>query len=256
MNQNRAMTDYTPHIFRIQRYSIHDGPGIRTILFFQGCPLACGWCHNPESQARTGVGLGPDSLAGHLMKEIEKDLVFYDESNGGVTFSGGEPLCQPALLMDLLTACQERGIHTCLDTSGHAPLDTLTSAARLADLILYDIKAVDRELHQTITGKSSGLILENLKHLSDQGLSVILRFPLIPSMTDTKENIHQVIEFLVQETRFRQIHILPFHNTGAGKYETLDMSNTLKHIKPPSKERVEAVARQFAQSGFDTHMGG
>lgn len=253
------MTDYTPHIFRIQRYSIHDGPGIRTTLFFQGCPLACGWCHNPESQAQSGVGSGPDGLAAdlttNLIKEIEKDLIFYDES-GGATFSGGEPLTQPGLLMELLTACREREIHTCLDTSGHAPLEILTSAARLADLILYDIKAVDGELHQKITGKPSGLILENLKHLSDQELPVILRFPLIPTMTDTKENIHQIIEFLVQETRFRQIHILPFHNTGAGKYEALDMTNSLKEINPPSKDRVEAVARQFVQSGFDTHMGG
>ncbi len=246
-------------VFDIKHYAINDGPGIRTTLFFQGCPLACAWCHNPESQAQTDLGSGPDcqpaDLTTNLIKEIEKDLIFYDES-GGATFSGGEPLTQPGLLMELLMACREREIHTCLDTSGHAPLDTLTSAARLADLILYDIKAVDSELHQTITGKPSDLILENLKHLSDQGVPVILRFPLIPSMTDTKENIHQVIEFLVQETRFRQIHILPFHNTGAGKYEILDMTNTLKDIKPPSRDRVEAAARQFVQSGFDTHMGG
>ena len=250
------MSNYSPQIFRIQRYSIHDGPGIRTTLFFQGCPLACAWCHNPESQAMAGNDPSWKTLTAGLIREIEKDNIFYDESNGGVTFSGGEPLCLPHLLMDLITACRERQIHTCLDTSGYAPFEVLKPAAMAADLILYDIKAVDARLHQTLTGQSSELILENLKQLSDLDVQVTLRFPLIPSMTDTEDNINEIIEFLVQETRFRQIHILPFHNAGSGKYEVLNMKNKLKDIKPPSEDRVQTVAQHFASRGFDTHMGG
>ncbi|MCG8615207.1 MAG: radical SAM protein, partial [Desulfobacterales bacterium] len=214
------MADYSPYIFRIQRYSIHDGPGIRTTLFFQGCPLACRWCHNPESQAmhqKISETEVPD-LVDRLLREIEKDLIYYDDSGGGVTLSGGEPLCQPELLWALIAACREREIHTCLDTSGYAPADALERAARAADLVLYDIKAVDTLLHERITGKPVARVLENLVRLDRLDTPCRLRFPLIPGYTDSEENISDILDFLGGQNCFRDIHILPYHNTAEAKY--------------------------------------
>lgn len=251
------MKDFSPHIFRIQRYSIHDGPGIRTTLFFQGCPLACAWCHNPESQPMIRKrDFTPPDLVRTLVREIEKDLIYFDESGGGVTFSGGDPLCRPDLLMALLASCREREIHTCLDTSGYAPFDILEPAARAADMVLYDIKIMDEKRHEAFTGKSSGLILENLEKLSVRSIPVRLRFPLIPSMTDSLENIEAVIAFLENRTQYRDIHILPFHSTGAGKYLSMGKDNPTKEIRPPQASQVAAVARQFAARGFNTRIGG
>lgn len=249
------MTDITPYIFRIQRCSVHDGPGIRTTLFFQGCPLACKWCHNPESQAM-GPSHTPGDLVPGLVKEIEKDLIFYDESNGGVTFSGGEPLCRPTLLLPLLSACRDRDIHTCLDTCGFGPYPVLEQAALAAGQVLFDIKIVDDREASAHTGKPARPILDNLERLSKTKANLVPRFPLIPGYTDTDQNIEQAADFLATRTRFREIHILPFHNTGEGKYQRLDIKNHLKHVRPPASEQVDAVASYFSGRGFNTHTGG
>ena len=246
------------HIFKIQRYSIHDGPGIRTTLFFQGCPLSCRWCHNPESQEMP-VETNPEDLdrvAAVLMNEIEKDTIFYDDSGGGVTFSGGEPLCQPQLLFRLLDQCREKGIHTCLDTSGYADTKIVMKAAGKTDLMLYDIKLIDRALHEKFTGKSVVPVLENLKRLSGQNANIRLRFPLIPQLTDTNENIEAVMAFLKKNTVYRDIHILPFHKAGEKKYATLNMRNELKDISPPSAKRVAEVREQLESRGFSVTIGG
>lgn len=246
------------NIFKIQRYSIHDGPGIRTTLFFQGCPLSCRWCHNPESQAMP-LEINPEELdrfAAVLMEEIEKDLIFYDDSDGGVTFSGGEPLCQPRLLFRLLDQCREKEIHTCLDTSGYADVKIVLKAAEKADLILYDIKLIDETLHEKFTGKSVFPVLENLKQLSRQNANIRLRFPLIPQVTDTHENIEAITAFLKENTIYRDIHILPFHKAGEKKYQTLNMKNYLQDILAPSHERVAKIKEQFASKGFKVIIGG
>jgi pyruvate formate lyase activating enzyme len=268
------MVDITPYVFKIQRYCLHDGPGIRTTLFFQGCPLSCAWCHNPESQAMgvalnpmeavTQAALGSDNPFGELVetlvREIEKDVIFYDESGGGVTFSGGEPLSRPDLLLALVAACRDRGIHTCLDTSGFAPFNILRSIATAVDLVLFDIKIMANKDHLALTGQPVGLVLENLKKLSllqvnKKQVNLKLRFPLIPTMTDTLENMDQILAFLTQETRFRQIHILPFHATGQAKYERLKR-NYVKQINPPTDEQVEKVRLKFEAGGFKTMIGG
>lgn len=252
------MVNMTPSIFKIQRYSIHDGPGIRTTLFFQGCPLSCQWCHNPESQAMGKVSQVKNSgdLVESLVREIERDRIFYDESGGGVTFSGGEPLAQPKLLLSLLSACREQEIHTCLDTCGFAPFDILKAAATAADLVLFDIKIMADQDHQAFTGKPVEPILENLRKLAHLRVPLKLRFPLIPTRTDTRDNIRQMIEFLTRQTPYRDIHILPFHTSGDGKYERLKMKNQLHHIGPPTKERVEEVRQMFEVKGFNTTIGG
>ena len=274
----KLKADINSYIFKIQRYSIHDGPGIRTTLFFQGCPLSCWWCHNPESQAPVTKSPGravfstdqipvatdqvPISqgqirdLVETLVREIKKDNIFYDESGGGVTFSGGEPLGNPELLIPLMDACQQEEIHICLDTSGYAPFPVLKNAATRADLVLYDIKIMDNLAHQSFTGKPVNLILENLKKLSRLKINLKLRFPLIPTLTDTEENIGSIIDFLVKETIYRDIHILPFHNTGEGKYEMLKRENQCKYLHPPTDDQVENIRQIFAASGFQTTIGG
>ena len=251
MDENQA-------IFKIQKYSIHDGPGIRTTLFFQGCPLSCRWCHNPESQAMSLKikAEDMDRVVTGLMEEIEKDLIFYDDSGGGVTFSGGEPLSQPELLFKLLDLCREKEIHTCLDTSGYADIEILLTAAEKADLILYDIKLVDEKAHRKYTGKSGCLVLDNLKQLSKQKANIKLRFPLIPQMTDMDENLGRIIAYLKRDTIYRDIHILPFHKTGEAKYKVLNIKNYLQDIQPPSKESILKVKEQFESKGFSVTIGG
>ncbi|MCM2284255.1 MAG: glycyl-radical enzyme activating protein [Desulfobacula sp.] len=246
------------HIFKIQRYSIHDGPGIRTTLFFQGCPLRCPWCHNPESQKMPGKIRAEemDGLVSGLISEIEKDRIFYDDSGGGATFSGGEPLSRPDLLFRLLDQCREGEIHTCVDTSGCADAKFLSGLAEKADLILYDIKLMDAKAHETLIGKPVFPVLDNLRRLSDQKANVWMRFPFIPGMTDTKANIKAVMCFLEKDTVFRKIHILPFHKAGEGKYEALKFKNPMKEIKPPSPERVAEVKAEFESRGFQVIIGG
>jgi pyruvate formate lyase activating enzyme len=191
-----------------------------------------------------------------LKEEIDKDMIFYDDSGGGVTFSGGEPLCQPELLSRLLAQCREKEIHTCLDTSGYADPEVLLSVSQKTDLILYDIKLKDETAHKTATGKSVLPVLDNLKQLSDRKADVRVRFPLIPKMTDTKENIARVISFLNENTGYRDIHILPFHKAGEGKYEALKMKNYMKDIVAPSPERVGEIKEQFESYGFSVTIGG
>lgn len=241
-------------IYKIQRYAVHDGPGIRTTLFFQGCPLSCRWCHNPESQGM------PTGTAGHdpapVIREIKKDLIFYDQSGGGVTFSGGEPLCHPDLLFRLLDTCRKTGIHTCLDTCGHASWDILSAAAARSDLIHFDVKIAGKADHIAFTGRSPERIMDNLTRLSRTGARVRLRFPLIPGITDTPENIDGLITFLTARTRYRDIDILPYHDTAKGKYQKLNRPYALDHIRPPDTTAVDAVTHRFDTHGFTVTIGG
>ena len=245
-------------IFKVQRFAIHDGPGIRTTLFFKGCPLSCQWCHNPESQAMPESINGTDIevAAKPVIDSIMKDLIFYDESGGGVTFSGGEPLCQPELLMFLLEYCQENGIHTCLDTCGFAPWDRLSAASSMADLVHFDIKLVSETDHAAHTGKSSELILDNLCRLARTDTSVRLRFPLIPGITDTHSNVDRIIGFILKHTPYRDIDILPYHDTAKGKYEKLGQPYALSHIRPPDENCINRVKHRFETSGFTVTIGG
>jgi pyruvate formate lyase activating enzyme len=235
-------------IFDIKKFSIHDGPGIRTTVFFKACPLSCQWCHNPESQAPelemmvrpsrciqcqaclsvcaqgaisweydlaftdmercTLCGacveachseareiVGREMTVAQVMTEIEKDIAFYEESGGGVTFSGGEPLQQRDFLLALLKGCKERGIHTAVDTSGFAAWETLDSVRQHVNLFLYDLKLMDDTRHQRFTGVSNELILRNLQMLSAHRHSILLRVPIIPGINDDDENIRQIGAF-------------------------------------------------------------
>jgi pyruvate formate lyase activating enzyme len=296
-------------VFDIQKFSLHDGPGIRTTVFFKGCPLNCWWCHNPESQAvrpeimfhakrciRCGAceavctqgaisrngdlvstdeekctlcgacvescyaeareAVGQEVTVSQVMDEIERDVVFYDESGGGATFSGGEPLLQPDFLLALLQACKEREIHTALDTCGFASWETLDRIRGLVDLFLYDLKLMDSTRHRKFTGVPNDLILKNLQMLSAQGHNVILRLPIIPGLNDDEENIRQTGEFATASLGLNRVDILPYHHTATDKYKRLKRDYELSQIRPPSNARMAEIAQILGGFGLEVKIGG
>ena len=261
-------------IYDIKRFTVHDGPGIRVTVFLKGCPLRCLWCHNPESmeQKPCRVGkvlklngkdflkeeiIGYEILAEHLFAELEKERVFMDESGGGVTFSGGEPLLQFDFLMEMLKICKTNGMYTAIDTSLYASWKNIKAVSEFADLFLVDLKMMNSEAHQINTGVSNDLILENIKKLSDTNASIVIRIPLIPGITTSEENIKDSISFLktLNET-IREVHLLPFHPTAKEKYKRLGMENTLGHLNSLQKEEVKSIKQQFIHAGFIVKTGG
>jgi len=263
-------------VFDIKKYSLHDGPGIRTSVFLKGCPLKCWWCHNPESQnpqpdivEKTGRrsefythysenkdAIGKEVTVEDVIREIEKDVIFYDTSGGGVTFSGGEPLMQPDFLWALLTECKGRGLHTAVDTSGYGPFDILSRMVPITDLFLYDLKLMDDNAHQKYTGVSGVLILDNLRRLEEKGKEIDIRIPIIPSITDNEENLTQIMDFLLQLDHIPNVSLLPYNRFGTEKYKRLHIQNRMKNVSPPSQEAMEAIKRQFKRRGFQAKIGG
>jgi len=241
-------------IFDIKRFSINDGPGIRTTVFFKGCPMRCAWCHNPESQKRAPQKAGDRGIIGEvktfeeILREIEKETIFHDQSGGGVTFSGGEPLAQPKLLGALLDECRRMGIHTTVDTSGCVPPKIFNSIIGKPDLFLYDLKIMDDRNHVKFTGASNRNVMKNLRALSKKRKNVIIRFPVIPGITDSGENIRAVCRF-VSSLKFRRIDLLPYHRTAEAKYRRLGMKNRMKGVKTPSDERMSGIKKLFQKYG-------
>lgn len=261
-------------IFDIKRFAIHDGPGIRTTVFFKGCPLECWWCHNPEGQkqepeimvrdcisegtvvSRKDETIGREVTIDEVMHEIEKELIFYEESGGGVTLSGGEPLMQQEFAVTLLDTCRERGIHTALDTCGYAPTEIFTPVIDKADLFLYDLKIIDDEKHRDYTGVSNRLIIDNLKVLSERKKQTYIRFTIIPGVTDTDENIRGAIDLVSALQNIEEIDLLPFYNYASEKYKRLNRENRMRDVKPPSDERLKEIKQRFEQNGFTVKIGG
>ena len=259
-------------IFDIKHYAVHDGPGIRQTVFFKGCPLSCWWCHNPESQlpevetytrvksldGRTyhrentiGYHVTPDEL----IQTIQSDTIFFDESGGGVTFSGGEPLMQPEFLREVASRCMDTNIHTALDTSGYAPQEVLMKILPFLDLILYDIKIMDDALHQKYTGVSNRQILENLKILNESGKEVRLRFPVIPGITDTEKNLKAIKKFLTQFNKIKHIDLLSYHDISRGKYNRFGKDNKMGSQKM-EEGSIGHIQKDFESLGFQVQVGG
>ena len=246
--------------FDIKRFAIHDGPGIRSTVFFTGCPLRCAWCHNPEAfvldepDARPAEGGPREWTADELVRELERDLPYYDRSGGGVTLSGGEPLGQPEFVLELLEKCRQRELHTALDTSGCVEPVVVERAARLCDLMLYDLKAIDDEVHREWTGASNVQSLENLMLLSGLEVETWIRVPLVPGVNDDPGEITAMIEFL-KDTRFRRVSVLPYHRIASGKYPRLGLVNRLEDVEPPGDDEVNQVKERFINAGFETVVG-
>jgi pyruvate formate lyase activating enzyme len=296
-------------IFDIKKYSINDGPGIRTTVFFKGCPLRCPWCHNPEGQSffpevmlrpsrclvdcsecitvcepralsKPGVALslerdkctlcrmcadvcpaeaieiaGRRASVGEVMAEIEKDRIFYEESRGGVTFSGGEPLAQPDFLAELLAACRKKGLHTTVDTCGFAPAEALGRAATLADLFLYDLKIMDEKKHDDMTGQPNSVILKNLRSLVGRGKAVIVRLPLVPGVNDDDQNVRAVAAFLRDLGGISEVSLLPYHKMGLEKHKGLEKKGRAGVFSTPTSERVEKIKTDLESAGFSVRIG-
>lgn len=243
-------------IFDIERNSFVDGPGIRTTVFFKGCNLRCKWCHNPESQSAkpqimfykdkcTGCGrcrnvtkkdadficfndakkiCGKEYTADEVLNEILKDKAFYENSKGGVTFSGGECMLQIDFLLEILKKCKENGIHTAVDTAGNVPWSSFEKIMPYTDLFLYDVKCLSQQLHIEGTGVSNKLLLENLKKLSAcfDG-DIIIRVPVICGFNADEAEIRSIGEFL-KTLNVKKTELLPYHKMGEHKYDALGIA--------------------------------
>ncbi len=297
-------------IFDIKHYAIHDGPGIRSTVFFKGCSLQCQWCHNPEgihtepeiflrnekcpSECRFCISACPNGairrnkgsievdlslcdlcseceeacvygaleIIGRkvsvkdVMGELEKDSLFYEESQGGVTFSGGEPFEQPIFLNALLDKAKSKDLHTTVDTCGYFNPNLLANFDRKVDLFLYDLKMIDDEKHKKYTGKSNNLILDNLRRLTANGHRVAVRIPLIAGINDDDNNIEKTVEFLKTLNHIEQINLLPYHSGGSLKQKRLGKKQLHAGFQSPSSERMEAIKKIFKANGFSVKVGG
>lgn len=291
-------------VFDIQRYAIHDGPGIRTVVFLKGCPLRCAWCHNPESQdaapelvltpgrciacgacvqacpedaaATSGTHrgrcvrcgqcvavcpsgarriAGREMSAPEVLDEVERDRLFFEQSAGGVTFSGGEPLMQSDFLRACLSESRRRGIHTAVDTCGYADPAILRDIAALTDLFLYDLKLIDDRRHQEFTGVSNRVILQNLGTLSNRGAAVWVRLPLISGINDDDENVAATCRFLADLSPRPAVQLLPYHRGGHDKAARLGRT-VADDAAPPAPGRLAEVADALGRCGLDVRIGG
>ena len=252
----------------IKRFAVHDGDGIRTTVFFKGCPLKCLWCHNPESiafQPQTAfyahkcVGCGACKKEGftaenclgdarvlygkemsveELLPILLEDREFYETSGGGVTLSGGECLCQADFCAELLKRLKEQGIHTAVDTCGFVPKGSMDKVIPYTDVFLYDIKGIDENVHIKCTGQSNKLILENIQYIDSLGSAIEVRIPYVPGYNS--DQIEKIAEFLKPLKKVKAVKVLPYHNYAGSKYTALGIENTLPQSLPSDEEIQKA----------------
>jgi pyruvate formate lyase activating enzyme len=292
-------------VTNIQGYSIHDGPGIRTVVFLKGCSLECQWCSNPECisprpevgffkalcthcgkcaevcpesalvfkankpplinrECCTSCGMcvsacsykalilyGEPMNAAEIFNAVYRDKLFYDSSGGGVTVSGGEALLQPQLVCDLFAKCREAGIQTCIETSGHAAASALHQVLPYTDYVLYDLKHMDPDKHRRYTGKPNNLILSNAKIVVESSREILFRMPLIPDINDDLQNIKDTADFLHGLGKnVCRIELMPYHQLGKGKYESLDRKYNLPDVPAPEPEQIDSVKKAFENYGI------
>lgn len=251
----------TPYIFNIQKFSVHDGPGIRTTLFFKGCPLRCRWCHNPESQhygqetmmtedGRTEI-VGKQYSMDELVKKVQADQIIYDRSGGGVTFSGGEVMTQNMeYVEELAKRCKQRGISVFIDTCGVAPTENFKKLHPYTDGFLYDLKFLNSQSHLELTGSSNELVLKNLQFLSDQGSAIYLRLILLGGLNDDLKTMGETIDWLKHhQIKIQKVELLPYHHFGRTKYGRLGRECT-QNFEVPSEENIGKLKRLLAWSGY------
>ena len=296
------MTAAAGRIFQIQRWSIHDGQGIRSTVFFKGCPLRCRWCANPESWNTTpevlffrdrcracgrcieacdrgavtmdgdragfpsparclGCGkcstvcpagarklIGSTVTARDVLTVVRRDAVFYRESGGGITFSGGEPFAQPDFLRQLATACIGAGIDTAVETSGHFDWEQVKDIFDFLDCVFVDIKHMDEDRHRALAGVGNRRILENIARLSRLESRIIARVPLMAGINDGDRNIEEMCHYLLRHTRVREVEILPYHSLGESKWAAL--GRAVQSFTPPDATRIDEVKKILADLGM------
>jgi pyruvate formate lyase activating enzyme len=293
-------------VFNIERHALHDGPGIRTLVFLKGCPLGCYWCSNPEGLAegrqlmftkekclRCGQCaeicpnqaisrqsdeypitdreeckacgeclltcpanarhiVGKEMSAEEVLREVEKDMVFYRHSDGGITVSGGEPMRQHEFVAAVFRLCKSRGISTAIETSGFAPWEHFEVILPYTDLMLFDIKHMDTQKHKESVGVDNELILKNLSRIDGMGVSLIIRVPTIPGFNDTKDNMKRLAALAKTLQNVTEIHLLPFHSLGRSKYGGLDVCYRAAEVEPPSMESMQRLSSVFNEAGIKT----
>ena len=259
--------EQTGRIFDIQRYSIHDGPGIRTIVFLKGCYLRCRWCCNPESQeyklqeltqgGKTRT-VGRDVTVGEVMDEIRRDAVYYSRSGGGVTLSGGECMAQPEFSEALLRAVHEYGYTTAIETTAFASREVVDRLLPHVDYFMLDIKHMDSEKHRQFCGKPNDVILENARYIAQNAKNLVIRVPTVPTFNATAEEIAAIARFADSLPRVGELHLLPYHRLGQDKYAGIGREYTLSHITPPTNEEMEqlAAAARAAAPRLHVQIGG
>ena len=257
--------DTKGRIFDVQKYSVHDGPGIRTIVFLKGCVLRCRWCCNPESQEyriQNMKVLGEDKVIGRdvtvreMIEEVEKDRAYYYRSGGGITLSGGECMCQADFSRDLLRAAKERGINTAVESMACAPWEKIEQVLPYLDVYLMDIKHMDSKKHKMFTSQPNERILENARKITDAGQKLIVRVPVIPTFNDTPEEIYAIAQFARSLKGVEEMNLLPYHRLGQDKYAGIGREYTLAHLVPPSNEHMEMLKEVAESVGIRVKIGG
>ncbi|MBA4321193.1 MAG: glycyl-radical enzyme activating protein [Odoribacter sp.] len=262
-------------IFSIKRYAIHDGPGIRVTFFMKGCPLSCRWCHNPE-----GISPEPATIervdrigekefkkneeAGKfydttdILAILEKERVFINQSKGGVTFSGGEPMMQFGFLLEALQVCKENGFHTTVDTSGFSTPERFQKIIPFTDLFLFDIKHLDTRKHKEYTGVPNDVILSNYRLIVENGSGFIVRIPVIPGFNDDAEHLVLLKKFILGEKHdnLKMISLLPYHKIGSSKYKRFNIPYGMDNVEQPSFQRMKELKEYFSGSGVKVKVGG
>ncbi|MBE5742913.1 MAG: glycyl-radical enzyme activating protein [Clostridiales bacterium] len=252
-------------IFDIQRFSVHDGPGIRTIVFLKGCPLRCKWCCNPESQNRgieemTMNGktktVGRDVTAGEVIKEVERDYIYYKRSGGGLTLSGGESLMQPEFAEALLALAHQKGINTAMESTAFADFSVIEKILPHLDLYLMDIKHMNSDKHKAFTGQANDKILANAQRIARSPVKLIIRTPVVPTFNDTEAEIEAIAKFAGSLPGVEEMHLLPYHRIGSDKYKGLGREYALAHIEPPSQEKMNKLLEVVNRCGLRGQIGG
>ena len=293
----------------IQRFSLNDGPGISTTVFFKGCNMRCEWCHNPETisykkeimlyeskcigcgkcfevcplglhkiedgkhiidrekcalcgkcvsecYAEAVVFSAKEYSSDEVFAEILQDKVYYDESDGGVTLSGGEVTCQKDFALEIIEKCKQNGIKTAIETNLYLPFEKIKDLLSAVDLVMLDVKIFDNESHKKHTGVSNAQILENVKMLDGLGVPFIVRTPLIPAVTDSEENLSSIAKFIAPLKNLKYYEILNFNPLGASKYSSLSEENKFDGAKPFEKAKLDALASLIEGCGVKVKVGG
>lgn len=252
-------------IFDIQRFSTHDGPGIRTIVFLKGCALRCRWCCNPESQSfeiqqmdQKGKikTIGQDVTVSEVLEEVLRDRPYYRRSGGGITLSGGEAMLQPDFAIALLKACKENGVNTAIETTAFTDSSVVERFIPYVDLFLMDIKHINSQKHQEFTTKPNEKILQNAMLIAQKAKKLIIRVPVIPTFNDTEQEIADISAFAASLPNVNEIHLLPYHRMGRDKYEGLSRPYSMGDVLPPTAEKMEQLLRVVERYGLTTQLGG
>lgn len=241
------MATITGRIHSVETCGTVDGPGIRFVVFLQGCPLRCKYCHNPDTWA---YGTGREVTVDELMREVVRYKSYMHFSGGGLTLSGGEPLLQPEFAAELFARCRAEGIHTALDTSGYAPLAVAKPVLDKSDLVLLDFKAFSPELFRTVTGVEREPTMQTAEYLSGAGIPFWVRFVMVPGLTDDKEDIQRMADYL-STLNVQKIEVIPFHKMGEYKWAELGIPYTLGDIPPTHRRDVEAAEEIFRNAGLN-----